>query len=320
MECIQLSLFGKTCPEPSPLREEQTSKLSLKNSRKSKTPMYQYLNLTNGLTQERLWETVSVSPGAYSMRSISESPSETETAALYLSEGHRNAAEESTLSQILQETVPERYYLSVHAALGILRRSSNRGKELPLLLETALIQKVIEGDEFGQTEIANAREILREVWEAIGAENAKQWILGASVLVQQEEILQPVVREQKKDVGGLPCIVGCLVERTCEKDCRGYSVCRLWEADKNRSSSHRQESIQQLASEFNSIVQKLSLKEAQIPFAMYCLRTISESEETLHQTLPTASQRSFRRADDRAGSTPYTLKIRSGCERGVKEH
>lgn len=142
MECIQLSLFGKTCQEPSPLREEQTSKLSLKNSRKSKTPMYQYINLTSGLTQERLWETVSVSPGGYSMRSISESPSETETAALYLSEEHRNAAEESTLSQILQETVPERFYLSATACMGILRRSENRGKELPPLLKEALQQMI----------------------------------------------------------------------------------------------------------------------------------------------------------------------------------
>lgn len=44
----------------------------------------------------------------------------------------------STLSQILQIGVPEKYYLSQKACLGILRRASSRGKVLPPLLEKAL--------------------------------------------------------------------------------------------------------------------------------------------------------------------------------------
>ena len=44
----------------------------------------------------------------------------------------------STLSQILMAGVPEKYYLSQKACLGILRRASLRGKELPLLLKKAL--------------------------------------------------------------------------------------------------------------------------------------------------------------------------------------
>ena len=44
----------------------------------------------------------------------------------------------STLSQILQAGVPERYYLSPKACLGILRRASVRGKELPEVLRIAL--------------------------------------------------------------------------------------------------------------------------------------------------------------------------------------
>ena len=44
----------------------------------------------------------------------------------------------SFLSQILQENVPEKYYLSQRACSGILRRSSVRGKELPELLKRAL--------------------------------------------------------------------------------------------------------------------------------------------------------------------------------------
>lgn len=44
----------------------------------------------------------------------------------------------STLSQILQTTVPQKYYLSPKACLGILRRASVRGKELPPVLKAAL--------------------------------------------------------------------------------------------------------------------------------------------------------------------------------------
>jgi hypothetical protein len=47
-------------------------------------------------------------------------------------------AKGSSLSRILQDTVPDRYYLSKTACLGILRRAKKRGKELPPLLRRAL--------------------------------------------------------------------------------------------------------------------------------------------------------------------------------------
>jgi hypothetical protein len=49
-----------------------------------------------------------------------------------------NADAASTLSQILQVGVPEKYYLSQKACQGILRRASARGKELPAVLKAAL--------------------------------------------------------------------------------------------------------------------------------------------------------------------------------------
>ena len=52
-----------------------------------------------------------------------------------------NAAVESTLSQILQVNVPEKYYLSPKACLGILRRASERGKQLPEVLQEALVRQ-----------------------------------------------------------------------------------------------------------------------------------------------------------------------------------
>ncbi len=47
----------------------------------------------------------------------------------------------STLSQILMDGVPEKYYLSPRASLGILRRASSRGKTLPDVLYKALVRQ-----------------------------------------------------------------------------------------------------------------------------------------------------------------------------------
>ena len=65
------------------------------------------------------------SHGASSMLNIGECP---------------NVATESSLLQILQPVtdVPEKYYLSAKACLGILRRARERGKELPEELRIAL--------------------------------------------------------------------------------------------------------------------------------------------------------------------------------------
>lgn len=51
---------------------------------------------------------------------------------------YHNEENVSILSQILQVGVPEKYYLSQRACLGILRRASARGKELPAMLKAAL--------------------------------------------------------------------------------------------------------------------------------------------------------------------------------------
>lgn len=51
----------------------------------------------------------------------------------------RNAAGVCTLSQVLQESVSPKYFLSAKAATGILRRAERRGKTLPPQLEAALV-------------------------------------------------------------------------------------------------------------------------------------------------------------------------------------
>ena len=57
-----------------------------------------------------------------------------------------NGGNASTLSQILMPGVPERYYLSPKACLGILRRASARGKELPAILKKALERQAASGE------------------------------------------------------------------------------------------------------------------------------------------------------------------------------
>lgn len=125
MAGIRGTFYGKTCREHSHQTTEKISAASSKVSAASQTKLYLFLNLRrgNGQTREVSWEMVFPLHGGCSTLNIGESPSE-ESA--------------STLSQILQVQVPEKYYLSPKACLGILRRASARGKELPEVLRIAL--------------------------------------------------------------------------------------------------------------------------------------------------------------------------------------
>ena len=116
-------LSGKTSLEPSHQTKEKISDVSLKASATSRMKPYQFLRLINGNKQELLWEIIFPLPGEYLTLNTGEFPNE------------ENA---SSLSQILQVGVPEKYYLSQKACLGILKRASARGKELPATLQTAL--------------------------------------------------------------------------------------------------------------------------------------------------------------------------------------
>lgn len=65
-----------------------------------------------------------------------------------------SVAVESRLSWILEDNVPERYYLSARACEGILIRASRRGKALPEILRTALLDMIEWWMELGQTSTA----------------------------------------------------------------------------------------------------------------------------------------------------------------------
>ena len=84
-----------------------------------------------------------------------------------------------SLSSILQDTVPFKYYLTKQACLGILRRAAERGKELPPQLELAL--KVQAGllppdAMHGRQQIAfaaNQRDEVRDLHDVAGALGAQ---------------------------------------------------------------------------------------------------------------------------------------------------
>ena len=121
---------GKMCREPSQAENptEQISTRSLKKSAPSRRQAYLYLDRRegHGLLPGLLWEKDSLSLGGYWTLNFGVSPKE-EIA--------------SSLSQILEDTVPEKYYLSPIACGGIIRRSEKRGKELPAILKQALLMQ-----------------------------------------------------------------------------------------------------------------------------------------------------------------------------------
>lgn len=142
MENIQLSLFGRTYPELFRVTAERILEPCLK---KSQTPIFQCLQVANGQPQEWL-EGERLTPlGESLMLNIGEYP---------------NVENESTLSEILEDNVPEKYYLSAKACLGILRRAKNKGRKLPDNLRIALEQKVAEGEVLG-LDFAHADSVVR---------------------------------------------------------------------------------------------------------------------------------------------------------------
>ena len=112
-------------PEPSPRQTARTSGRSSKKPSELRTTDFQFLDLRpgGGNLLGPCWETNAPLLGEYWTLNTGASPKD---------------AVESSLSRILQATVPRQYYLSRTACLGILRRAEERGKDLPAQLEAAL--------------------------------------------------------------------------------------------------------------------------------------------------------------------------------------
>lgn len=144
MENIQLSLFGRTYPV---LFHQQTEKILEPCLKKSQKPIFQCLQVANGQPQEWL-------EGGGQLTQHGE--------CLTLNFGeYPNVERESTLSEILEDNVQQKYYLSPKACLGILRRAKAKGRTLPDNLRIALEQKVAEGGEVLGLDFAHADSVVR---------------------------------------------------------------------------------------------------------------------------------------------------------------
>ena len=128
MVSIQDTYYGKMCQEPSRLTKERTLDASLKKLQELKIPQLNFLDLRDGKVQEKSWEIIFPLLGESLILNTSECP---------------NEGEESSLSQILMEEVPEKYYLSKKACQGILQRAARKGKEIPEPLKKALIKQSV---------------------------------------------------------------------------------------------------------------------------------------------------------------------------------
>ena len=141
---IQLSLFGRMYPVLFHQPTEQILEPCLKKSQK---PVFQCLQVANGQPQEWLEGQQLTQLGECLTLNFGEYP---------------NVERESTLSEILEDNVPEKYSLSPKACLGIIRRAKAKGRKLPENLRIALEQKIAEqGGEIIGLDFAHADSVVR---------------------------------------------------------------------------------------------------------------------------------------------------------------
>ena len=272
------SWCGRTCQEPSVPTRGKTSKPSSQKSSGSQTqmlPMCLCLTKTSGVNQDASMMTWEDGPllGEYTMLSTGESPREENV---------------SRLSQILQDSAQQKYYLSEKAVLGILTRANKRGKELPEILYEALVaQSGLRRDSYGQAEIENAGKVLRTLWEEIGEKAFVEWVRRTIVLVQQKKILLCGLCEQNtwRKPDEYTCAYSKAEQSESKKCSAECSVRYLWESGIYGSASQRQESDEQRSGELGAFMQELSCQTAPEKIFMRCLRSACEGSPSMQQAL-----------------------------------
>ena len=201
MECIQLSLFGKTCPEHSVPTEAKISEPCWKNLPALHNQTFQFLDLrvggADGAKPEQSLETDGLWHGDSSMLNTGESP---------------NAERESRLSWILEDNVPQKYYLSARACQGILTRASRRGKALPDLLKTALLEMI----EWWQRGGRNAAYTLKIRSGCAGG--------GKGALVQTEKTGTLSTLQDQTLFQPVYCLAGNIIDRSETAGANGLGV------------------------------------------------------------------------------------------------
>ena len=120
---------GKMCPAHSPAEKSKAKTSGLSSKKLSELSSIPFMSLdlsrdAGNLLGEYYWEIHSPYVGEHLILNTGPAP--------------RNVENVSSLSQILEANPPRKYYLTKKACLGILRRSEERGKQLPPQLELAL--------------------------------------------------------------------------------------------------------------------------------------------------------------------------------------
>ena len=272
--CGRMSLERSVVESP----KEQTSPPSSKKSSKSQSRMPVCLCVyptedgqNRGATTLRMVSGQLL--GDYTMHSFGESPSE------------ENA---SRLSQILEDSPPPKYSLSAKAVVGILRRANKRGKSLPTELRLALQnQSGVMVNNYGQTEIANAGEILRTLWEEVGTQTFIEWAKRTYVLVSEKTLLLCGLCEQGDWRGEdqVTCSYAQGKQSPCENCNSQCPVRYLWESGVYGSTPQGREPDEQFARKLGAFVQELSRQTAPKEVFMRCLRCASEGSQPMQQAL-----------------------------------
>ena len=168
------SPYGKTCPAASPAggtrgqggkRRVRTSGRSSRRSSRLRNQHFMFLDLRSGAGNilGPYWEIDPPWLGCGGTLNTSECPKD---------------AVESSLSAILQDSVPSKYYLTRKACLGILRRAEEREKDLPEQLELALKAQAGLAPLAALTSktiafAANQRDEVRDLHDVAGALSAQ---------------------------------------------------------------------------------------------------------------------------------------------------
>lgn len=278
------SLFGKTYQVH--LQADQSVVLTLEPCLKaSQKPIFQCLKMEDG-RQPEWFNAQSVKlHGEFLTLNFGEFP---------------NEERESSLSQILQQPtdVPEKYYLSAKAVIGILKRAQKRNKELPFALKEALIQQSgMRGDYYGEKEITYAGEILRSVWSEAGTEAFVEWVRRTALLVQQKKILFADMQYDSAEEEKIKCASyeSKNQQTESEGDCAGSSMCGLWEDWLYRGSSCGLKSHEQLVRKLGEVMQKLSCQKTPYALFMRCLWIASEGTSSMWQALASVEEIEFER-------------------------
>ena len=214
----QVSLFapdspcGRTCPEHTPAasRPARTSSRSSRRSSALRNRTFMLLDLRPGAggLLGPYWEYDPAWLGPPGRLNTSECP---------------KGAVGSSLSQILLDTVPSKYYLSRKACLGILRRAKERGKPLPPQLEQALKLQAGAADNSALTAMANMQTFLTQKGHIYAAAFSANAGSRAGSTGYQEEV-SPTLKGAQS--GGMMPAVLCLNDQgggvmDCSEDVAG---------------------------------------------------------------------------------------------------